>query len=187
MQKRDLVSLIGTLFPQVRASVPFIPQYSRIPTIRKVIAKDLKTIVLFTDGTKSIVSLSSTDTYNLETAILYAVVKRIYGKVDPKTKETKYPNFGKILKKITTEMTTYSEASHKISTPEEFITQEEFEEIFPKKAASKPKSKVAAKLNAMKTSCCKESKYIRPSKPFSEFSQEEKRAYWRFQKAKNRK
>ena len=76
MQKRDLVSLIGTLFPQVRASVPFIRKYSRIPTIRKVIANDPKTIVLFTDGTKSIVSLSSTDTYNLETAILYAVIKR---------------------------------------------------------------------------------------------------------------
>ena len=181
MQKRDLVSLIGTLFPQVRASVSSIPQYSRIPTIRKVIAKDPKTIVLFTDGTKSIVSLSSTDTYNLETAILYAVVKRIYGKVDPKTKEAKYPNFGKILKKITTEITTYAESSYKFSTAEEF-----FREI-SKKAASKPKSKVAAKLDAMKTSCCKESKYVRPNKPFSEFSQEEKRAYWRFQKAKNRK
>ena len=181
MQKRDLVSLIGTLFPQVRASVSSIPQYSRIPTIRKVIAKDPKTIVLFTDGTKSIVSLSSTDTYNLETAILYAVIKRIYGKVDSKTKEAKYPNFGKILKKITTEMTTYAESSYKIPTAEEF-----FEEHL-KKAASKPKSKVAAKLDAMKTSCCKESKYVRPNKPFSEFSQEEKRAYWRFQKAKNRK
>ena len=181
MQKRDLVSLIGTLFPQVRASVSSIPQYSRIPTIRKVIANDPKTIVLFTDGTKSIVSLSSMDTYNLETAILYAVVKRIYGKVDPKTKEAKYPNFGNILKKITTEMTTYAESSCKIPTAEEF-----FEEL-SKKAASKPKSKVAAKLDAMKTSCCKESKYVRPNKPFSEFSQEEKRAYWRFQKAKNRK
>lgn len=181
MQKRDLVSLIGTLFPQVRASVSSIPQYSRIPTIRKVIAKDPKTIVLFTDGTKSIVSLSSTDTYNLETAILYAVIKRIYGKVDPKTKEAKYPNFGKILKKITTEMTTYAESSYKIPTAEEFFGE------LPKKAASKPKSKVAAKLDAMKTSCCKESKYVRPNKPFSEFSQEEKRAYWRFQKAKNRK
>ena len=181
MQKRDLVSLIGTLFPQVRASVSSIPQYSRIPTIRKVIAKDPKTIVLFTDGTKSIVSLSSTDTYNLETAILYAVIKRIYGKVDPKTKEAKYPNFGKILKKITTEMTTYAESSYKIPTAEEF-----FGEI-AKKATFKPKSKVAAKLDAMKTSCCKESKYVRPNKPFSEFSQEEKRAYWRFQKAKNRK
>ena len=181
MQKRDLVSLIGTLFPQVRASVSSIPQYSRIPTIRKVIAKDPKTIVLFTDGTKSIVSLSSTDTYNLETAILYAVIKRIYGKVDPKTKEAKYPNFGKILKKITTEMTTYAESSYKFPIAEEF-----FREI-SKKVASKPKSKVAAKLDAMKTSCCKESKYVRPNKPFSEFSQEEKRAYWRFQKAKNRK
>ena len=181
MQKRDLVSLIGTLFPQVRASVSSIPQYSRIPTIRKVIAKDPKTIVLFTDGTKSIVSLSSTDTYNLETAILYAVIKRIYGKVDPKTKEAKYPNFGKILKKITTEMTTYAKSSYKIPTAEEF-----FGELL-KKATSKPKSKVAAKLDAMKTSCCKESKYVRPNKPFSEFSQEEKRAYWRFQKAKNRK
>lgn len=181
MQKRDLVSLIGTLFPQVRASVSSIPQYSRIPTILKVIAKDPKTIVLFTDGTKSIVSLSSTDTYNLETAILYAVIKRIYGKVDPKTKEAKYPNFGKILKKITTEMTTYAESSYKFPTAEEF-----FREI-SKKVVSKPKSKVAAKLDAMKTSCCKESKYVRPNKPFSEFSQEEKRAYWRFQKAKNRK
>ena len=181
MQKRDLVSLIGTLFPQVRASVSSIPRYSRIPTIRKVIAKDPKTIVLFTDGTKSIVSLSSTDTYNLETAILYAVIKRIYGKVDPKTKEAKYPNFGKILKKITTEMTTYAESSYKIPTAKEF-----FEEL-SKKAASKPKSKVAAKLDAMKTSCCNGSKYVRPNKPFSEFSQEEKRAYWRFQKAKNRK
>ena len=181
MQKRDLVSLIGTLFPQVRASVSSIPQYSRIPTIRKVIAKDPKTIVLFTDGTKSIVSLSSMDTYNLETAILYAVIKRIYGKVDPKTKEAKYPNFGKILKKVTTEMTTYAESSYKIPTAEEFFGE------LPKKAAFKPKSKVAAKLDAMKTSCCKESKYVRPNKPFSEFSQEEKRAYWRFQKAKNRK
>ena len=181
MQKRDLVSLIGTLFPQVRASVSSIPQYSIIPTIRKVIANDPKTIVLFTDGTKSIVSLSSTDTYNLETAILYAVIKRIYGKVDPKTKEAKYPNFGKILKKITAEMTTYAESSYKIPAAEEFFGE------LPKKAASKPKSKVAAKLDAMKTSCCKESKYVRPNKPFSEFSQEEKRAYWRFQKAKNRK
>jgi len=29
--------------------------------------------------------------------------------------------------------------------------------------------------------------YTRPNKPFSQFTQEEKRAYWRFQKAKSRK
>ena len=51
------------------------------PSITKVIFNDPATIVWFADGTKVIVKKSESDVYSKEHALLYAIVKRLYGKV----------------------------------------------------------------------------------------------------------
>ena len=43
------------------------------------------TIVYFSDRTKTVVRKSSEDDNNLEMALIHAIIKRIYGKVDEKT------------------------------------------------------------------------------------------------------
>ena len=52
------------------------------PTIVKVIFNDPATIVWFADGTKVIVKKSAADSYSKEHALLYAIAKRLFGKVE---------------------------------------------------------------------------------------------------------
>lgn len=194
-------------FPtQVRKTI--IP--ASIPTIQKVVEKFPKTTVFFTDGTKSSVSCSKDDTPNLEVAILYAIVKRIYGTVDRTTGEATLPSLGKTIRRATEELTFHATSK---ATPEKTkipvvcapktispssVPEKPVSTPCRKSVPSKTISRIAQKLKktfplpaVQKTTTTSSSisnnSYVRPSKPFSKFSQEEKRAYWRWQKAKSRK
>ncbi len=57
----------------------------RMPSVKKVIFNNDVTLVYFDDGTRSIVKRNYSDKYNREYAIVYAIVKRAYGTVDPYT------------------------------------------------------------------------------------------------------
>lgn len=73
----------------VSRKTKYIPTISEIPISRVTYSGDT-TVVFFTDGTKTAVKCSSNDTYDRQTAIAYALVKRLFGKLgryDAKTKK----------------------------------------------------------------------------------------------------
>lgn len=100
MNDKDVLDIINTVFKTVADTANFkeySPFYVRtsdmpslttnfttvvFPVISKVVFNDPATIVWFSDGTKVIVKKSESDTYSKEHALLYAIAKRLYGKVD---------------------------------------------------------------------------------------------------------
>lgn len=187
----DLFDILTAAFSPVITSTCTLPKvYSRTycPPIVKVIDNNPTTIVMFNDGSKAKVKCSPTDTYNLETAILYAIVKRTFGKVDPATTEATCPGLGNNLKKIIDELTTSGKV--KKETPctkccKKATFSHETAKCDCFESATKKVSKIAAKLNGLSKHETTD-EYVRPNKPFSKFTQAEKRAYWRWQKAKNK-
>lgn len=77
----------------------FLPSFSSIP-IQRVTYSGNKTIVFFVDGSKCVVTCSPNDNYDRQTAITYALVKRLFGKVDPKTGIVDGAGIGTKLEKI---------------------------------------------------------------------------------------
>ena len=72
--------------PKTKEYFPTMPE---IPISRVTYSGDT-TVVFFTDGTKTTVKRSGADKYNRQTAIVYALAKRIFGKIgryDSKTKK----------------------------------------------------------------------------------------------------
>ena len=200
----DLLDIITAAFaPSITSSRVLPKVYARTycPPITKVIDNNPTTVVMFNDGSKSVVKCSPNDTYNLETAILYAIVKRTFGKVDPATAEATCPGLGNSLKEIIEKLTISGKCKKNASHPKccaedsnadtcdlnlpKLKTKPTSEErntascdwIPPK---TKPTSKIAVTLYQMND----KPGYVRPNKPFSKFTQEEKRAYWRWQKSK---
>ena len=179
----DLLDIITAAFaPSITSSRVLPKVYARTycPPITKVIDNNPTTVVMFNDGSKSVVKCSPNDTYNLETAILYAIVKRTFGKVDPATAEATCPGLGNSLKEIIEKHTISGKDKKNASHPKccmEESNAATSDWIPPK---TKPTSKIAATLDKMNAKYS----YVRPNKPFSKFTQEEKRAYWRWQKSK---
>jgi len=139
----------------------------RFPGVKRVLFNKNITKVMFSDGTWTLVRLSENDFPNRETAVLYALVKRIYGTVDYKTCEVKEGAVGAKIRKLV----------------ENAIDQDKIEA----EKAAKAKHKAACKHDfkadySSKRKCCCTSGYKRPAKPFSEFTDEERREYWRAQK-----
>ena len=207
------------------------------PDIQRVTFNDNTTIVFFVDGTYAIVKCSAGDKYDRKTAIVYAMVKRLLGKVgklDPKTQKF-HPNeidgagFGSKLQEIV-DKGFDQQREEKLAQEKKLVAKQEHEarQAAQKQAAFEKKVEARAKqilleraaidraneiedtnmLNAIETpskksktctckkSCiCTESKsktddilktYVKPAKPFSEFTASEKREYWRYHNAKKR-
>ena len=112
----EFKELLKTLFPtiiganftnEVPKTKEYFPTMPEIPISRVTYSGDT-TVVFFTDGTKTTVKRSGADKYDRQTAIVYALAKRIFGKIgryDSKTKKF-YENeidgngFGTKLEKI---------------------------------------------------------------------------------------
>lgn len=153
------------------------------PPITKVIDKKPVTTVCFNDGSKASVKCSAHDTYNLETAILYAIVKRTFGSVNCYTAEAVCAGLGRSLKEIV-EKHTYHAIPKKLDSEEKCdckCSHGNSGSCKCNKASTFQKN-----LQTGKEAEIKKTIYIRPDKPFSQFTQEEKRAYWRWQKSKNK-
>lgn len=239
-------TFVGTDFkssvPKAKAEGYFhtIPE---IPISRVTYSGDT-TVVFFTDGTKTTVKCSSNDTYDRQTAIVYALVKRMFGKIgryDAKTKKF-YDNeidgngLGTKLEKIANAGFDQDEEKwlkdRKAKAQEHVARQKmESEAAWKKKVEKRAKEikleREAATLadslgnskkvlnesimNAseffgggeQKTVTAKplEKKsavqvegdpkdawkhYQKPNKPFSQFTSEEKREYWRYYNGKRR-
>lgn len=217
----------------------YFPTVSEIPISRVVYSKDT-TVVYFTDGTKTTVKCSSKDTYDRQTAIAYALVKRIFGKIgryDEKTKKF-YANeidgngLGSKLEKIAAsgfdqdkaeaeakakkaaakvEHEARQKAEHDAAwkrrvekRAEELRLEREANALLDsqdslKKTkivlnedtktidASKLDNSVGLRSGYLRVDPADAWKlYRRPDKPFSEFTDEEKKEYWRAHSAKRR-
>lgn len=213
-----------------------IPTLDFIP-ISRVTYSGNKTIVWFIDGTKTTVTCSSKDTYDRQTAIAYALVKRIFGKVgrtDPKTgkfysneidgnglgiKLEKIANAGfdqDVEKKNLAAKKAQTKAIHEARQKAEHDAawerrvKERAEQIRLEREANAlldredslrktgGKKILTESTNADKffnndsNAAVSSSpgsilyKYKRPDKPFSQFTQAEKRDYWKYHNAKRR-
>lgn len=151
-------SLINTWFCDPHVAVTY-------PGVKRVLFNKNITKVEFSDGTWSLVRLSENDTPNRETAVLYALVKRIYGKISHARK-----NYGEAVE---------SAVGAKIRKLVDTAVDLDKKVAKAKSSRGVCHTKVYVKSPCTCSSC---SKYVRPNKPFSEFTTEEKRAYWRAQK-----
>ena len=243
-------TFVGTDFkssvPKAKAEGYFhtIPE---IPISRVTYSGDT-TVVFFTDGTKTTVKCSSNDTYDRQTAIVYALVKRIFGKIgryDSKTKKF-YENeidgngLGTKLEKLAAAGFDQDEEkrtakARKAKAREEHAARQkrESEAAWKRKVEKKaeeiklereaaaladslgnskkvlnesimsadkffgtvepemPATKPLEKKETVQTEKPLDPKdawkyYRKPNKPFSQFTSEEKREYWRYHTGKRR-
>ena len=232
-------TFVGTDFkssvPKAKAEGYFhtIPE---IPISRVTYSGDT-TVVFFTDGTKTTVKCSSNDTYDRQTAIVYALVKRMFGKIgryDSKTKKfyeneidgnglgTKLEKLAaagfdqdeaKALEEHAARQKLESEAawkkkvekrakeiklereaaaladslgnSKKVLNESIMNASEFFGGGEQKTVTAKPlEKKSAVKVEGDPKDAWKF--YRKPNKPFSQFTSEEKREYWRYHNGKRR-
>ena len=223
----------------------YFPTMSEIPISRVTYSGDT-TIVFFTDGTKTTVKRSGADKYDRQTAIVYALIKRLFGKIgryDAKTKKF-YENeidgngLGTKLEKLAAAGFDQDEEkrtakARKAKAQEEHAARQkrESEAAWKKKVAKRAEEiklerEAAALVDSLenpkkvlnestmdaneffgggeqKTVVEKplEKKseirvegdpedawmfYRKPNKPFSQFTSEEKREYWRYHNGKRR-
>ena len=243
----DLCSTFaGTDF---KSSVPkakgYFPTMPEIPISRVTYSGDT-TVVFFTDGTKTTVKCSSNDKYDRQTAIVYALAKRMFGKIgryDSKTKKF-YENeidgngLGTKLEKLAAAGFDQDEEkrtakARKVKALEEHAARQKMEseaawkrkvekraeeiklereaaaladslgnskkvlnesvmsaDVFfgggeQKTVTEKPlEKKSAVQVKGDPNDAWKH--YQKPNKPFSQFTSEEKREYWRYHNGKRR-
>ena len=232
-----------------KSSVPkakgYFPTMSEIPISRVTYSGDT-TVVFFTDGTKTTVKRSGADKYDRQTAIVYALIKRLFGKIgryDAKTKKF-YDNeidgngLGTKLEKLAAAGFDQDEEkqtlkARKAKAQEEHAARQKMESeaawkrrvakraeeiklereaaaladslenpkkvlnesvmnadkffgaMEPKMPATKPlEKKSAVQAEGDPKDAWKH--YQKPNKPFSQFTSEEKREYWRYHNGKRR-
>lgn len=210
----------------IAAPKKYFPTIAEIP-ISRVTYSGNATTVFFTDGTKTTVKCSSNDNYDRQTAVVYALVKRLFGKIgrlDEKTKKF-YENevdgngLGLKLEKIAAagfdqdvEKKLVKEKKAKAKADHIARQKAEHDAAWKRRVAKRAEeirlerdanayldslSKTQKPLNESTCSCCKTAptstgssatwqEYVRPDKPFSQFTSEEKKAYWRAHNAKRR-
>ena len=231
-----------SLVPKAKGYFPTMPE---IPISRVTYSGDT-TVVFFTDGTKTTVKRSGADKYDRQTAIVYALIKRLFGKIgryDAKTKKF-YENeidgngLGTKLEKLAAAGFDQDEEkrtakARKAKAQEEHAARQkrESEAAWKKKVAKRAEEiklerEAAALVDSLRnpkkvlnestmdaneffgggeqktvTEKPLEKKseirvegdpkdawkyYRKPNKPFSQFTSEEKREYWRYHNGKRR-
>ena len=198
------------------------------PEIKRVTFNGNTTIVWFQDDTYAIVNCSTGDKYDRKTAVAYAMVKRMLGKVGKYDKKAKKFNakeidgngFGCFLQKIV-DNAFDQEKEEKLALEKKRTAKAKHEamQAAQKKAAFDRRVEERAKqilleraamdraneiednnlekafhfsTNTCGANCSCHATgsildtYVRPDKPFSKFTQQEKREYWKYQNAKKR-
>jgi len=236
----DILKMALTKAPLPTRASGYIPTIDNIP-ISRVTYSGNTTTVFFIDGTKCVVKCSANDKYDRQTAIAYALVKRLFGKVgryDEKTKrfienEIDGNGIGTKLEKIAAtgfdqDVEKKEIKAKKAEAKANHLARQkkESEEAFERKArklAEELRLKRRAEEILQETTLKKTKKvlnesndnlmtaenffadptpstkskievkppvdyasYKRPNKPFSQFTQKEKREYWRAHNAKRR-
>ena len=212
----------------------FLPTFADIPVAR-VIYSGNTTIVYFTDNTYVIVNCSKHDNYDRQTAIAYAILKRLFGKIGKYDKKAKKFNayeidgngLGLKLEKIANagydqDLEKKNLAANKAAAKEAHISRQKAEHdaawqkrvekraeqirlereataLADRLAKTNNKKLIFEDVNSnehppmndsmnasMNVSTDAWKLYCRPNKPFSMFTDEEKREYWRYHNAKRR-
>ena len=239
-------TVVGADFTnEIPKTKEYFPTMPEIPISRVTYSGDT-TVVFFTDGTKTTVKRSGADKYDRQTAIVYALAKRIFGKIgryDSKTKKF-YENeidgngFGTKLEKIAAAGFDQDEEkltakARKAKAQEEHAARQkrESEAAWKKRVAKRAEEiklerEAAALVDSLRNpkkvlneSAMSADKffgggeqktvtekpldkkseirvegdpkdawkyYRKPNKPFSQFTSEEKREYWRYHNGKRR-
>lgn len=73
---RDMMSVVDRFLNYTPAMAPLV---QRVAQIRKVIYNDPATIVLWDDGTKTVVKCHDGDTYSKQVGLLMCIAKKLYG------------------------------------------------------------------------------------------------------------
>lgn len=167
------------------------------------------TIVDFVDGTRTVVSCSAHDTPDRQTAITNAIAKRVFGKVNCKGM-VEGNGTGVKLRKIADAGFDQTTAEEKIAKAKAAVkaahdarqkaehdkaylkkVKREAEKIALQRAAEAYLEKMGSGMSMLNesgcTCCggnCEHDAYVRPDKKFKDFTQDEKREYWRWQKRK---
>ena len=198
------------------------------PDIQRVTFNGDTTIVFFIDGTYAIVKCSGEDKYDRKTAIVYAMVKRMLGKLGKTDKNGKFhanevdgAGFGVKLQNVVDsgfdqeleertalEKKRAAHAAHEARQEAEknaaFKKRVEAraKEILLERAATDRANQIEDETRAREAKCtcegdckkkCKKEtvsedwqSYVKPDKPFSQFTEEEKHEYWRYHNAKRK-
>lgn len=171
-----------------------------IPKITRIQYNGKTTIVWFADNTKVVVTLSDNDVYDRKTALVYAIVKRMLGKVNP-DKTVSGNGFNAFLQKLAD-----SGFDQEKSKQQQEAQRKKLAEKNRRKQADRHQkafnAKVKARAEQMKVDEAARkllkgdgktvlnettddgTGYVRPNKKFADFTLEEKRAYWRNAKRK---
>lgn len=221
----ELEPLFQQLFPSLKnyghAAKPLVqpaayfPSINSIPVSRVTYSGD-KTIVWFNDNSKAIVTCSPNDKYDRQTAIAYALVKRLFGKVDPETGIVDGNGLGLKLEKIAANgfdqeaekraldaKKAAAKAKHEAlqkaqhdaawekkvrARAEQIRLERDAEALLARESNEKKVLNEATARKAKKSSAVANDwkSYVRPDKPFSKFTGEEKKEYWRAHGAKRR-
>ena len=198
------------------------------PDIQRVTFNGDTTIVFFIDGTYAIVKCSGEDKYDRKTAIVYAMVKRMLGKLGKTDKNGKFhanevdgAGFGVKLQNVVDsgfdqELEERTAAEKKRAAHAAHEARQEAEktaafkkrvearakEILLERAATDRANQIEDETRAREAECtcegdckkkCKKEtasedwqSYVKPDKPFSQFTEEEKHEYWRYHNAKRK-
>ena len=168
------------------------------PQVKDVLENKPVTIIRFTDGTKSVVKLAESDTYDLEKAILYGIVKRAYATSFTSSNEAVCEGLGNLMRKLEANVIVAPKKEDKPykkpvkinilpkGEPKANAPKSCFEfKTSPTRKTSKI-SEVLKKFNADIQYGMNSVKPLSQKKRFKDMNQEEKRAYWRAQKRKQR-
>ena len=223
MYQLDLNDLINILCPSKDYSIPQTYSGHFVPDVQRVHYNGNKTIVWFVDGSKVITDCSAGDKYDRQTALAYAIVKRMYGKIGAYDKNGHWDpclvdgnGFGTKMKKLVdsgfdqvkeeqlaSEKKRTARAEHEArqkaqqaaaferraqALAEELRLKRRAEEILAASLENPSKKIITEDKPRAATSSPKDSwkVYCRPDKPFSQFTDAEKREYWRVHNAKRR-
>lgn len=227
-----IVTAENAVRPQVKkVNIPIDNQpkvFERyVPEISRVTFNGNTTLVWFNDGSKCVVNCSAEDKYDRKTAITYAIVKRLLGKVKPDG-TVDGNGFGCYLQRIVDagfdqEKEERLASEKKKTAKAEHLARQAAEKkaAFDKRVEERAKqiileraaidranqieddarniksktmlNETTASENSSRSCACNNSnnqpheEYVRPNKPFSKFTQAEKRAYWRYHNAKRSK
>lgn len=194
--------------------IPKEPNGWFCPSISRVIFNEDATIVLFDDGTKSTVLREGDDSYDRTTAVTYAIVKRLLATAyNAKTNAVNAAYINTIHGLVAAG---YDQQAEEKAKAEKEATAQAEHEARQKALQDKAfKRRVKARLRELRveqaakdalagkkplnesampsskeffsnkpTATCQD--YRRPNKPFSKFTDKEKREYWRYHNAKRR-
>lgn len=210
------IDIIDYFLKQASRYIQFDGNYNGtyFPGVLRITYSGPKTIVWFTDNTKTMVECSSNDKYDRQTALAYAICKRLFGRVnDDGTIDAN--GFGCTMKKLVDagfdQDKAKAEAAAKKKTAHDkhvktqadaqqaaferkvraraeeirieeaarkLLEEEEAQQTPLKKILTETKHGAKAKCRCNGGCSQDYSDYVRPDKPFSQFTPAEKKQYW---------